>query len=112
MRNFGKKVILEVATPLAEFATVMPSRCVGDTEKLVNTVAFCAGSGKSLITSLPQHNVDLFITGEAGYHDEVFCELNDITLMLLGHYESEILVLNAIQKRLYTEFPKLTIDVI
>ena len=35
----------------------------------INQVALCAGSGKSFIQDVVEKNVDLYITGELGYHD-------------------------------------------
>lgn len=82
------------------------------TIKDIKRVGFCAGSGKSLIPELPSKNVDVFITGEAGYHDQIYCELNNIALFVLGHKESEVLVLGEIKKRLIERFSDLKIQVL
>jgi len=73
----------------------------------VHRIGFGCGSGKSLINVLKEKRVDTFITGEIGYHDEVYCDLNDIRLIILGHKESEIFILSEIKKRLKNAFPQI-----
>ena len=48
--------------------------------------------------------LSVFVTGEMGYHDEVFAELNRMSLILLGHRESEVVVLPEIARRLSQRF--------
>lgn len=108
--GFGKIITLQTPTPLSEFLAPFPAKLTGNKDKdTISKVAFLAGSGKSQIRHLPSQNIDLFITGEAGYHDEIFCELNGISLLLLGHRESEIGILPIIESKLNEAFPELII---
>jgi GTP cyclohydrolase I len=87
-------------------------RIAGSKSKTIpEKIGFCGGSGHGLIQTLLRKKVDCFITGETNYHDEVFCDLNDITLLLMGHRESEIFVLPKIKEKLNDKFPSLKIDV-
>ena len=70
----------------------------------VNTVAFGCGSGKSMLTALLENNIELLITGELGYHEHLFCELNNIAVYSLGHKESEVFVLAEIKERIQKQF--------
>ncbi|MBT5856076.1 Nif3-like dinuclear metal center hexameric protein [bacterium] len=98
---------------LSDLESIMPCRVAGaKTIDNINRVGFCGGSGKSIIQELPNKGINVFITGEVGYHDEVFCELNGIVLILLGHKESEDPVLPVIKERLLAQFPGIQIDVI
>lgn len=57
-------------------------------EKKISKVAFCGGSGSFLIAEAIRSGADVFITGEIKYH-EFFGHENEITLIEIGHYESE-----------------------
>jgi len=74
-------------------------------------IGVCGGSGHGLVRNLVEKGIDCFITGEVNYHDEVFCELNGITLLLMGHKESENFILPKIKEKLVPEFPGLEIEV-
>lgn len=57
--------------------------------KDVKRVAFVAGKGASFIPSAAALGCDLFITGEAGYHSALDGARYGMTVMELGHRESE-----------------------
>ncbi|ASM35431.1 metal-binding protein [Campylobacter sputorum subsp. bubulus] len=52
----------------------------------VSKVGFCTGSGSELIKDI---YVDCFITGDIKYHTALECYENSISLIDIGHYESE-----------------------
>ena len=56
------------------------------TKEKINTVAICTGSGMSLIDSI---KADCFLTGDIKYHDAMEAKARDISLIDIGHYESE-----------------------
>mgnify|MGYP001184155048 CR=1 FL=1 len=89
-------------------------RITGETiEKPIKRIAFCGGSGRSLLSELIENKIDLFITGELNYHDELWCEMQGITVFLMGHKESEVFVLPEIETRLIKQFgQEFTIKVI
>ncbi len=80
--------------------------------KEIKRIAFCCGSGRSLVNDLIDYEIDLYITGELNYHDYIFCELNSISVLELGHKESEVFILPEIQSRLKTRFSNLKTDVL
>ena len=49
------------------------------------------------------------LTGELTYHDEVYCELNGIIAILLGHKESEMMILPKIKENLTQLDAQLTV---
>jgi len=55
--------------------------------KYINTIALTTGSGMSL---LPYIKADCFLTGDIKYHDAMEAIAREITLLDIGHYESEI----------------------
>ncbi len=109
-QGFGKWVKNDREFTIEQLAAVLPCRIAGDQRpKTVRRIGFCCGSGKSLLSECRDLKIDVFITGELSYHDEIFCELNGITAVLAGHKETEILVLPKLQAYLNTHFPSLQI---
>ena len=66
--------------------------------KYINTFSLCTGSGMSLIDEI---KTDCFITGDIKYHDAMEAKLRNISLIDIGHWESEryfSLMVNALLK--------------
>jgi dinuclear metal center YbgI/SA1388 family protein len=55
----------------------------------VRKVAFVAGKGSSFLEAAASQGCDLFVTGEAGYHDALAGARRGMAVMELGHRESE-----------------------
>ncbi len=53
----------------------------------VNSFSLTTGSGMSL---LPSITTDVFLTGDIKYHDAMDAKMRNISLIDIGHYESEI----------------------
>ncbi len=65
----------------------------------IKTVAVCGGSGSDLANEAIKQNADAFITADVKYHK--FQEVqNKILLIDAGHYETEIFILNELEKRI------------
>ncbi|HIS37604.1 TPA: Nif3-like dinuclear metal center hexameric protein, partial [Candidatus Scatousia excrementigallinarum] len=54
-------------------------------------IAFCAGSGSDFIHEAAEHNADALVTGDVKFHTALE---SPIVLFDIGHFESEILVLD------------------
>ncbi|MDR1644469.1 MAG: Nif3-like dinuclear metal center hexameric protein [Tannerellaceae bacterium] len=72
--------------------------------KPVRRVAFCSGSGAFLIPAAIASKADAFITGEARYNDFYDAEDN-ILLVVIGHYESEICTKDIFYRIISKKFP-------
>lgn len=92
--------------------TLASSITAKKTPEKISRVAFCGGSGRSLLKKCVERKIDLFITGELGYHDEEFCKLNGIHTLQLGHRESEVFGLDKIKEKIASAYPKLDIRVL
>lgn len=57
----------------------------------INSIAFCAGSGSEFINTV---DADAFVTGDLKYHTAVEA---DKVIFDIGHFESEILILDVIK---------------
>ncbi len=60
-------------------------KCVRSHEK-IKSVALCTGSGASMLKSV---QADLFLTGDIKYHDAMLAKALGISMIDIGHYESE-----------------------
>lgn len=58
-------------------------------KKRVHRVGYVAGKGSSFIGAALKAKCDVFITGETGYHDALRAARSGMTVIELGHRESE-----------------------
>ncbi len=79
------------------------------TGERVKQVALCGGSGAFLIPKAVAASADVFLTGEIGYH-RFFGLENDIQLMEIGHYESELYTLKLLHDILTQADPALPVS--
>lgn len=78
-----------------------------DAGKTIKKIAICTGAGCSLIEAAGE--IDAFITGDASHHNFLDCVQAGITLIAAGHYETEIIVVPVLVKKLQTQFPDIEI---
>ncbi|MDE7381179.1 MAG: Nif3-like dinuclear metal center hexameric protein [Muribaculaceae bacterium] len=74
---------------------------------VVRKVALCGGAGVSLCGKAIEEGADVFITGDVKYHDFTTYG-QDIVLVDIGHYESELCSRNILARvilRNFTDFP-------
>ena len=73
-----------------------------DAGKTIKRIAICTGAGCSLIEAAGE--IDAFITGDASHHNFLDCVQAGITLIAAGHYETEIIVVPVLVKKLQAQF--------
>ncbi|HAS38141.1 MAG TPA: Nif3-like dinuclear metal center hexameric protein [Ruminococcaceae bacterium] len=78
-----------------------------DAGKKIEKIAICTGAGCSLIEAAGE--IDAFITGDASHHNFLDCVQQGITLIAAGHYETEIVVVPVLVKKLQAQFPGIEI---
>ncbi len=78
-----------------------------DAGKTIKKIAICTGAGCSLIEAAGK--IDAFITGDASHHNFLDCVQAGITLIAAGHYETEIIVVPVLVKKLQAQFPDIEI---
>ena len=71
--------------------------------KKVSRIGFVAGKGSSFLDAAAAVQCDLFITGEAGYHSSLMGARKGVSVMELGHRESERFFLQVMKKWLSQE---------
>lgn len=74
-----------------------------DSGRAIEKVAICTGAGCSLIEAAG--DIDAFITGDASHHNFLDCIQSGITLIAAGHFETEIVVVPTLVKKLSEQFP-------
>lgn len=78
-----------------------------DAGKTIKKIAICTGAGCSLIEAAGE--IDAFITGDASHHNFLDCVQAGITLIAAGHYETEIIVVPVLVKKMQAQFPDIEI---
>jgi len=68
-------------------------RCKED----IKSVALCTGSGASLMTDI---KADLFLTGDIKYHDAMTAKSLNLSMIDIGHFESECFFSEVLYKEL------------
>lgn len=76
--------------------------------RTVNRIAMCGGSGGSLLDSAIDSHADVYITGDLKYHDFQRAT-HDLTLIDVGHRESEIQVLDIFSEQISKKFPNFAV---
>jgi dinuclear metal center YbgI/SA1388 family protein len=62
---------------------------INNNKYLINKMAFSPGSGAAFLSNAQSEKVDLFVTGELGYHSMLEARAKGIPVLLLGHSYSE-----------------------
>ncbi len=106
--NYGYGVLGELDSPesVSEFLSRVSKAlktpalkyCKGKSAK-IKTVAVCGGSGADLIPAAIGARADAYVTADIKYHTFQDAE-NKIYLIDAGHYETEVVVLDEVKKRL------------
>lgn len=106
--NFGAGAIgnFEKALSLSETLSLISGklraknlRYVEGNGNKIKTIAVCGGAGTELISDAISNGADAFVTADIKYHTFHYA-LNKILLIDAGHYETEIHVLDELQRRL------------
>ena len=103
------------AVKLSDFPLEMPGIMKGDTNcnKMIKKVAVCGGNGSALIKRVIDLGIDLYISSEIGYHDELLAADYGLSIYDIGHYNSEKAILpylqNLINCKYAEEIPKVIV---
>lgn len=100
----------EFALKLKEVFSLHTLRCSIPSGKEIKKVALCGGSGKSLIPVAIAAGADAYISGDISYHD--FLTEQGFFLVDIGHYESEIDIVDRISSILKEKIPTFAVHTI
>lgn len=82
----------------------------GDMDKAVERAAICTGSGKSLMKDVLAKDVDVYITGDVDYHTAIDAVAQGVSIIDAGHYGTEYIFMEYMEKELKASFPELEIE--
>ncbi|MBM3994334.1 MAG: Nif3-like dinuclear metal center hexameric protein [Planctomycetes bacterium] len=112
----GRIGSLSAPLPLGQFAERVKQilkastvQIVGSEGKAVQRVAIACGAAGEFLTDAKAQQADVFLTGEARFHDCLAAHAQQIAMVLAGHYASERVGLEVLAERLQTQFPDLQI---
>ena len=75
----------------------------------ISRVAMCGGSGGSLISAAARSGAQLYISGDISYHN--FFTKEGFMIMDIGHYESEIEIVDILFSLLKKNFPTFAVRI-
>jgi dinuclear metal center YbgI/SA1388 family protein len=116
--GFGRIGCLKAPLSFSKFASDIKStfclrhlKVSGPPDLLIHRVAVCTGSGSSLMPYFLLSSAQVFVTGDLRYHDARDAEISGKCLIDIGHFTSEIIMIDLICSRLKTSFSESGADV-
>jgi putative NIF3 family GTP cyclohydrolase 1 type 2 len=116
--SVGEGRVGRLANPctLQEFAALVKSglhakgvQTVGDSNRRVERVAIACGAGGDLLKDAVRTKADVFLTGEARFHDCLAAQAEGVALALAGHYATERCGVEMLAEQLQARWPTLQI---
>lgn len=104
--NLGRIGMLDAPMPFSAFAALCEAklntcaRIVGDPHDPIRTVGLIGGSGGSDVRFVKEAGCDAFVTGEMKHSQALEAEYLGLHCCVLGHYETENIVLQPLINRL------------
>jgi putative NIF3 family GTP cyclohydrolase 1 type 2 len=84
-------------------------KCSAPVNGPVSRIAMCGGSGGSLIGKAKKAGAQLYISGDISYHN--FFTPEDFMIMDIGHYESEIEIVDILFSLIKKNFPTFAVRI-
>ncbi len=91
----------ELINKLKQTFNINSLRVVNSKRKTYNSIAFCSGSGADFIDNIEKIGIDVFITGDLKHHQAL--NSNSMTIIDLGHFQSEKFVVEIFENILKDE---------
>jgi len=86
-------------------------KIVGNPDMHIERAAVCSGSGSSLMNEFISSGAQVFVSGDLRYHDARLAEQADVAIIDIGHFVSEFIIVDELEKRLRKSFTEKQIDV-
>ena len=96
--------IVVLANHLKQVLGIGHVKIAGNLDMHVKTVAVCSGSGSSMVNAFFDTGADVFISGDLKYHDARSFEFAQKTLIDIGHFASEHLIVETFAEKLGHHF--------
>ena len=82
----------------------------GRPDTIISRAAICTGSGKSLMPSVLKSGAQVYVTGDMDYHSAIDATAQGVCVIDAGHYGTEYIFMDYMEKELRTAFPELEIQ--
>ena len=92
-----------VVAALKEMFRTPHIKSAGKPRPAIQRLAVCGGSGGDLIAQAWEKGAELYITGDVRYHQAVPWMLEDLTILDLGHYATEVIFIPEWGRRLQAD---------
>lgn len=102
LKAFGRYVKEQFGLPFVKI--------YGDPDKIVKKAAVCTGSGKSLMPAVLQAEADVYVTADMDYHSSIDAVAQGVCVVDAGHYGTEYIFMDYMEKELRDMFPELEIE--
>ena len=92
LEEYLKRIMKALGTDSVDF--------IGDPALKIQVVTSCAGAGGDFIEEAQKAGADLFVTGEAKYHEQLPVLEGNMALAVFGHYATEYPAVLSLKRRL------------
>ena len=72
----------------------------------IKKIGVCSGAGADEFAEAQRAGCTAMVTGDASYHDFLDAQAAGVSLFAAGHYETEIVIVEALVKKLSAAFPE------
>jgi GTP cyclohydrolase I len=86
----------ELARNIKKQLGIANAKIAGQTDRMIDRVAVCSGSGGSLLGDFLASGAEVFVTGDIRYHDARAVEDAGRALIDIGHFASEHIMVDAL----------------
>jgi dinuclear metal center YbgI/SA1388 family protein len=114
--GFGRVGTLSKTMTLRECAAftkeafgISDVKVYGDLDTPVARAAVCTGSGKSMIREALSLGAEVYVTGDIDHHTGIDTVAQGLCIIDAGHYGTEYMFMEAMEKELKAVFPQLQI---
>ena len=105
--NVGTVEGVTTADALAAYIAAKLSAAVrySDAGVPITKIGVCSGAGADEFPEAKRAGCTAMVTGDASYHDFLDAQAAGVSLFAAGHYETEIVIVDALIKKLSAAFP-------
>lgn len=82
----------------------------GNENKIIEKLAICTGSGKSLMKQVLKNGVQAYVTGDMDYHSSIDAVAQGICIIDAGHYGTEYIFMDYMERELTAMLPDLEVE--
>ncbi len=84
---------------------------VGNKKQMIKRVAVCSGSGGDFITQAKTAGAQVLVTGDIKYHQAMLAQAQKLAIIDVGHYYSELPIVDKLTKKLTKCFKEANLSV-